>query len=102
MCLYRRRCRGRWLVCRSRQRRPKEVYVITTEVLGNNNRRKDRTISECCYFAIACISNPFIKSACLLDMRPFVGWVIHYEKKMVEPSLLGSVKHTGDKPYSKC
>ena len=28
----------------------------------------DRTISQCCYFAIACISYPFIKSASLLDM----------------------------------
>ena len=36
-------------------------------------------------FAFACTSNPFIKSACLLDMASgyFFSWRDYYESKMV-------------------
>ena len=71
-----------------------------------SNKKKgsfDRAISQCYYFAIACISNPFVKSARLLDFFFFFGWVIHYMRtKWLRRVGLESVKHTGDKPYSKC
>ena len=59
------------LDCRSRQRRHKEICVITTDVLCNDNRRKDiltKHYFSVMLFCIACISNPYITSACLLDM----------------------------------
>ena len=57
-----------------------------TACLSEQKRSFDRTTSQWCLFASACISNIFIKSACRLDMvlKSFFGWVIHYENKMVE------------------
>ena len=57
----------------------------TTEKKKKKKKSIERTSLTDVIFAFACTSDPFIKSACLLDMvlGYFFSWCDYYQNKMV-------------------